>query len=153
MRTKLKIHSLAQPDFCARAKGNLNISLSADKKRRWRGSQNRRRPLPPGPRRPPNGPRTLLPILVLRSIDMRWAAACIYAGLAAPRRPNADLAAVGAATRRRLGALARLGRRPIGAAPLPFRPPPARFQPRQEFPRFQTARHKIDSRRTDPFSC
>lgn len=56
MRTKLKIHSLAQPDFCARAKGNLNISLSADKKRRWRGSQNRRRSLPPGPRRPPNGP-------------------------------------------------------------------------------------------------
>jgi len=45
MRTKLKIHSshsLAQPD-CARAKGNLKISLSADKKQLRRGSRNRRR--------------------------------------------------------------------------------------------------------------
>jgi len=150
MRTKLKIHSLAQPDFCARAKGNLNISLSADKKRRrWRVSQKRQGPADPEPR----APSTPAPIFPLPREHRYVAAACFYVDLAAPRRPNADLAAAGASTRRWPGALAPLGRRPIGAAPLPFRQPPARFQPHQEFPRFQTTRHKIDTRRADPYSC
>ena len=69
MRTKLKIHSLAQPDFCARAKGNLNISLSADKKRRrWRVSQKRQGPADPEPRAP-STPAPIFP-LPRASIDM-----------------------------------------------------------------------------------